>query len=376
MLRHRIVLSGGGTGGHVYPALAVAGELKGCPDVESILYMGASGHLEQRLALEQHLEFVGLKVSGLPRKLSGNIIKWPFELWDAVRQARKVLKLFRPTAILGTGGYASAAPLVAAMLSGVPYAIHEPDAHPGLVNRLFASRALLVSLGMEAALEVLKLSKGKIVVNGNPVRESLVHPLSREGACAVLGLDSQLKTVLVTGGSQGSQAINDALIMALPALLDVTPPIQVIHQAGDKNILALKERLDPAALQNPRYVLRAYFEDLSLAYSASDLAVCRAGAMTVSELAVSGTPALFVPYPYASADHQTYNARYMVLQGAAQLILQSRLTAETLVDEVCKLLKDEARLGQMRRRMLLLGKPQAAKDLACQVIELSAAYQT
>lgn len=373
MVRHRIVLTGGGTGGHIYPALAVAEHLADDPDVEALLYIGATGHLEEKLAGEQKLQFIGLTVSGLPRKVSAKLIGWPFEFLRAVVEAKKVLRLFRPTAVLGTGGYASAPPLAAAYLLSVPYAVHEPDAHPGLVNRFFARGASLVSVGMEAASERLHPLRGKLIVNGNPVRKSFVKLLGRDAACAVLGLDQSMKTVLVTGGSQGAQAINEALALALPSLLEVDPPIQIIHQAGDKNAKQLKERLDKGILQNPKYFLRAYFDDLSIAYAVSDLAVCRAGAMTVAELAVTGTPAFFVPYPYAAGDHQTHNARFVASKGAAVAVPQAKLSGQTLRDQILDLVSNEERLKSMRKEMHSLGKPQAASDLADQVKEISAA---
>ncbi len=373
MIRHRLVLTGGGTGGHIYPALAVAERLQDDPEVEALLYIGAAGHLEEKLAREQKLEFVGLKVSGLPRKLSPALLSWPFEFAAACAEARKVLRLFRPTAVLGTGGYASAPPLVAAAMTGVPYAIHEPDAHPGLVNKLLARGAQLVSVGMEAAAAALTPARGKLIVNGNPVRKSFVRLLGRDAAAAVLGLDYKLKTVLVTGGSQGAQAINEALAVALPSLLGSDLPVQIIHQAGEKNTLALKERLDRSILQNPRYFLRAYFDDLSTAYAVSDLAVCRSGAMTVAELAATGTPALFIPYPFAAADHQTHNARFVAARGGGVVLPQANLTGQTLRDQILSLLADDERLVGMRAAMKSLGRPQAATDLANQVKEISVA---
>jgi UDP-N-acetylglucosamine--N-acetylmuramyl-(pentapeptide) pyrophosphoryl-undecaprenol N-acetylglucosamine transferase len=373
MVRHRIVLTGGGTGGHIYPALAVAEYLKEDPEVEALLYMGAAGHLEEKLAGEQGLPFRGLKVSGMPRKLSTKFLSWPVELTGAILEARELLRAFRPTAVLGTGGYASAPPLAAANFLSVATAVHEPDAHPGLVNRLFASRADLVSLGMEAAADILKPAKGKLIVNGNPVRKSIISPLGRDAACAVLGLDEHIKTILVTGGSQGAQAINQALMEVLPVLLNADQPVQIIHQVGEKNLQAVREGLDKSILNHPRYFLRAYFDDLSIAYAVSDLAVCRAGAMTVAELAVTGTPALFIPYPFAAGDHQTHNARFVSSKGAASLILQSKLSGRLLADELLQLAGNPQRLKEMRAAMLSLGKPQAAADLANQVKEISAA---
>lgn len=373
MVAHRIILTGGGTGGHIYPALAVAEHLKDDPDVEALLYVGATGHLEEKLASEQNLKFAGVRVSGLPRKFSLKLLRWPFEFLGAILEARKILRQFRPTVVLGTGGYASAPPLVAARLMGVATAIHEPDAHPGLVNRLMARGADLVSLGMEAASERLKPQHGKLIVNGNPVRKSFVSKLGRDAACAVLGLDFKLRTVLVTGGSQGAQAINEALLEVLPSLLEFEPPIQIVHQVGEKNVQHVRERVTRSVLNNSRYSLRAYFDDLAIAYAVSDVAICRAGAMTVAELAVTGTPALFIPYPHAAGDHQTHNARFVASRGGAVVLAQNRLTSQALRDQILELVSNDERLKQMRKAIVALGKPQAALDLASQVKEVSAA---
>jgi UDP-N-acetylglucosamine--N-acetylmuramyl-(pentapeptide) pyrophosphoryl-undecaprenol N-acetylglucosamine transferase len=376
MTGHRIVLTGGGTGGHIYPALSVAEHLKDNPDVEAILYIGAIGHPEEKLARDNGLEFVGIKVSGLPRSLSPRLVTWPFEMFSAVMRAKAVLRAFKPTAVLGTGGYASAPPLAAAGLLHIPTAVHEPDAHPGLVNRLLGRNAQLISLGMQGAAGRMSTKLGRIAFNGNPVRGTFLTPIQRDAAAAILGLRSDLKTVLVTGGSQGAKALNEAVVAALPRLLELEPHIQIVHQCGDKNLNDVKERLAPGLEGSPRYHLRAYFDDLSIAYAVSDLAVTRAGAMTVAELAVSGTPAVFVPYPFAAQDHQTHNARYMESQKAATVIMQEDLTGETIYNQISALVNDDGRLGEMRKRMRELGKPDAAKTLAQQVMQLSADYQS
>ena len=374
-MKHRVVLTGGGTGGHIYPALAVAEQLRDDPDVEAILYIGARGHMEEKLAGERQLEFVGIDVSGLPRRVSAKLLSWPFQFTLAILDARRALLDFEPTVVLGTGGYASAPALAAASVLGVPYAIHEPDAHPGLVNRWLSRGASLVSCGMQGASNRLQPSHGRIVVNGNPVGKSFINPMRRDAACAILGLRPDLKTLLITGGSQGAKAINDAVIGALPRMLELDPPLQIIHQVGSKNLYEVKEQLEPMVLSNSRYFLRDYFDDLSVAYASSDLAVCRAGAMTVSELSVTGTPAIFIPYPYAAADHQTHNARYSAGKGAAVVIVQNELSADRLFQEVKGILGDDERLRSMRKAMTAEGKVQASRDLASQLKELSTSYQ-
>ncbi len=375
MVQHRLALTGGGTGGHIYPALAMAEQFKEDPDLESILYIGARGHLEEKLARARSLDFVGVDVSGMPRKLSGRFFAWPFQLTAAVIEVRRTLLDFRPTVVLGTGGYASAPALIASSLLGIPFAIHEPDAHPGLVNRLLSGRANLVSCGMHGAYDRLKPKSGRIVVNGNPVAKSFLNPMKRDAACAVLGLRSDLKTILITGGSQGARAINEAIIRILPDLLKLDPPVQIIHQVGEKNIYECKEQIDPICLNNTRYFLRDYFDDLSVPYAVSDLTICRAGAMTISELSVMGTPAIFIPYPFAAADHQTHNARYMASKGSAIMLSQSPTLADALKTELLQLLTDEEKLRTMHKAMLGEGKPRAATDLASQLKEISTAHQ-
>lgn len=375
MVAHRIVLTGGGTGGHVYPALAVAEQLRYDQDVQDILYIGASGHIEEKLARERKLKFFGMEVSGIPRRFSLKLFSWPLQFFKAFISVRKALIDFHPTAVLGTGGYASGPALLAAYSLGIPYAIHEPDAHPGLANRVFARYAGLVSCGMQRACERLKPVRGAVAVNGNPVGKNFLNLLPRDSACAVLGLRPDLPTVLITGGSQGARAINETVIDALPELLAMEPHIQIIHQVGEKNFYDCKERINQAGITNNRYFLRDYFDDLAMAYAVADLTICRAGAMTISELAVTGTPAIFIPYPFAAANHQSHNANFIAGKGAALVIPQDKLSSYLLIEEIKKIIQDPDQLKTMRRAMSIEGKPRATEDLANQVKEISTVYQ-
>jgi UDP-N-acetylglucosamine--N-acetylmuramyl-(pentapeptide) pyrophosphoryl-undecaprenol N-acetylglucosamine transferase len=375
--RHRIVISGGGTGGHIYPALAVAQQLKANPDVEAILYIGAKGHLEERLAAERNVSFVGLRSQGLPRRLSPALLTWPFKMLSAVQDAQRELRQFQPTVVLGTGGYASAPPLAAALLMGIPYAIHEPDAHPGLVNKLFARGAALCSLGMEEARSRLT-TKGDIIVNGNPVSDKFLTAPGRQQARTGFGLKPDLETVLVTGGSQGAQAINDTVWKALPMLMSIDPKLQILHQVGEKNFeqyerLKLLSSTDRG--YSDRYIVRSYIEEMGEAYAAADLTVCRAGAMTIADLTASATPAIFIPYPFAAQDHQSSNARYIESKGGALVIAQKSLSPDGLYKAVRDLLGNPKRLEKMRSSMRELGRPHAAREIAEQLQNLSSKHQ-
>ncbi len=367
----RIVLSGGGTGGHVYPALSVGEQLMKDPDVESILYIGASGHLEEKVSKELGLEFVGLTVTGMPRKFSPALLGWTSQILKAALETQGIYKKFRPTAVLGTGGYASAPALLAAMQGGIPFAVHEPDAHPGLVNKAFSRWASLVSCGMEGARKRLTHKDGKLKVFGNPIRASFVNPPARIDACRELGLATDKLTLVVTGGSQGAQAINEAIIDILPSLLKDETEIQIVHQCGDKNIDQIRSSLPTDILNHPRYYLKPYFSDLSIAYACADLVVCRAGAMTISELAACGVPAIFIPYPFAAQDHQMHNARSLAEIKAAIVIPQKELTPDSLLHNIKRLFQDKAELESMKVNMKAQGKPDAARNLADQLKLLS-----
>jgi UDP-N-acetylglucosamine--N-acetylmuramyl-(pentapeptide) pyrophosphoryl-undecaprenol N-acetylglucosamine transferase len=360
-------LTGGGTGGHIYPALAVAEQLKADESVEAILYIGAKGHREEKLAQEHGLDFIGLPVSGLPRQLSPKLLTWPAQFFSAVSAARKLIDRFQPTAVLGTGGYASAPPLAAALLAQKKIAIHEPDAHPGLANRVFARYARLISLGMAAAQNRFGHTDARVVVNGNPVSKRFLSLPAKTDALAQLGLVGNKTTVLVTGGSQGALALNQAVYDLLPMIREHNSPLQILHQVGEKNWQAMETSLDSDVRNSPFYKPRPYFDHLEVAYAACDLTICRAGAMTIAELFVTGTPAIFVPYPFAAQDHQTFNARAVEAQGGARVVLQPELSGKLLYEVLTMLNQNEDMLRDMRKQMLSLARPRAAADLAEQL---------
>ena len=376
MTGHRVILTGGGTGGHVYPALAVAERLKKHSGVEAILYVGVEGHIEEQLAEQAGLDFAGLKVIGLPRRISTKLFSFPWQLSKAVWQALKIIKDFKPTVILGTGGYAAAPILSAAVLKNIPFAIHEPDSYPGLVNKLFAPQSKLISLGMQAAETKFKRlgRQEKIVFNGNPISERYTHLPDRNAACATLDLDPFLPIVLVTGGSQGAQAINEAVYAFLPKLIsreNASVAFQILHQVGERNWHHMENVLAPALRNHRLYKPRKYIDDLSIAYAASNLAVCRSGAMTIAELTATGTPAIFIPYPYGAQNHQMFNAQTVAAAYAAKIIPQNTLNGNSLCDEIERLLSHNFKMSQMRQQMLSLAKPMAAATLADQLLNLN-----
>lgn len=310
----------------------------------------------------------------MPRKISPKLFSFPWQLGKSVWQAKNIIKKFKPTAVLGTGGYAAAPALAAAIIKKIPIIIHEPDSNPGLVNKVFAPYAKIISLGMEAAQAKFEsLTKAKIIINGNPLAERFLKLPNRLEACNELGLNPDLPVVLVTGGSQGAQAINEAVYEMVSDMVQgpEKAKFQIVHQIGDKNWADMEAHLDSSIRNHPLYKAKKYFDNLAIPYAACDIAVCRSGAMTISELAVTGTPAIFIPYPFAAADHQAFNAHYIASKGAAKVIMQNDLSSSELHKAIIQLITDTNHLSMMQRQMHSLAKPQAATQLTEQLLQWS-----
>jgi UDP-N-acetylglucosamine--N-acetylmuramyl-(pentapeptide) pyrophosphoryl-undecaprenol N-acetylglucosamine transferase len=299
----------------------------------------------------------------------------------SIRTAKSVLKLglgtakavsvlgeFRPDVVVGTGGYTSAGVLLAARLRGLPVVIHEQNSIPGRTNLMLAKIAKKVCVTFEESVK--SFPSGKTVVTGLPVRPSIIRGLDRRESCASLGLAPDKFTVLVTGGSQGARKLNDAVLGAARQILD--RGAQVLHLTGSKNFGDVTaEKPDSSS-----YVVAPYMDDMAVAYSAADLVVSRSGASTIAEITVRGLPAIFVPYPFAQADHQTKNAEAVANTGAAVIIVESALTIEGLAEAILSLIDNSARLAEMSAASKALGKPDAAKHIAQIVQEVAAVKLT
>jgi UDP-N-acetylglucosamine--N-acetylmuramyl-(pentapeptide) pyrophosphoryl-undecaprenol N-acetylglucosamine transferase len=378
---YRVVVTGGGTGGHITPALAVADALR-AQGVE-VTYVGNPKGLEQAMAPERGYPFYGVEFSGMPRKPGVALLKWFFQLFTAARVARQHLRRIQPHAVFGTGGYVAAPVLLAAKSLGIPYAIHEADAYPGLVNRLTARWAQHVTIAFEQAKKRLPIMP--IHLTGNPVRQDLGLLTQRE-ACARLWPDwlpllppdpdnippdntqpanaaQGLPVVLVMGGSQGARQINRAVVGALPHLL---PHALVVHQTG-KQLFDETMALVPPVLKNDphysNYRPMPFIADMSAMLALANVAVCRSGSLTLSELFVAGVPAILVPYPYAAGNHQLINAQSVQSAGAAIIIEDSHLTSEHLVEILYKLLQSVDLREPMVEAAKKLAKPHATATI-------------
>jgi UDP-N-acetylglucosamine--N-acetylmuramyl-(pentapeptide) pyrophosphoryl-undecaprenol N-acetylglucosamine transferase len=367
----RLIVTGGGTGGHIYPALAVAEMMQADPFVEAVQYIGKTGGLESELVPQNGVPFEGIEFYGMPRDKSPllpfKLLAWGLKLQQAKAHAKTLLQSFRPNVVFGTGGYVSAPVLMAAKSLSIPYVVHEPDAQPGLVNRLMSRDAKIITTSFSEGAERLKHKPTQeVLVTGNPIRGSIGH-LSKAEALQSLGLDWSVErpVLLVTGGSQGARKINTAVVEALPVLLNELG-FSVAHLTGKKlydETLAALERQAPGIKNHSAYWVQPYSAQMAALLAIAEVAVCRAGSLSLSEMYVCGVPTILVPYPFAASDHQRKNAQASVRAGASLYIEDSECSGERLIEELRPLTQNAERRRQMQSAALQLGHPQATQEI-------------
>ena len=357
----KVLITGGGTGGHIYPAIAVAQKLKLDNDIEKIFYVGCKKNMEKDIVLAENINFYSINVSGMPRQKSLKLIKWFIELGFAtIKSSYYILKL-KPDIIFGTGGYVSGPVLLAAKILNVPFVLHDPDAHPGIVNKFMSKWASTISISFEQAKS--HLTSKNIVLNGNPIRANFLH-VNKKNALTELNFNPDRKTILVIGGSQGAQAINNAIIVAAPDL--ISEGFQIIHQTGAKNYEKYIEELTkkhPELINNPYYIVKPFFNNMETPLNAADLAISRAGSLSISELNLCGLPSILVPYPYAAADHQRFNAKAMEEAGASLYLEDSDCNSSKLLELILDIFNNPEKLEKMKLSNKILAKPQATEDI-------------
>ncbi len=353
----RIVIAGGGTGGHLMPALAIAAAIseRGA-GVEPVL-VGARRGVEATLLPRRPFRFYLLSAEPLYRRAWWRNARWPATAWRLAGECRRVLRAERPAVVVGTGGYAAAPMLLAAWVSGIPLVLQEQNAFPGLTTRWFARRARQLHLGFPEAEQHLRPGPGTQVYHlGNPITPPRGAP-ARADARAALGIPADARVVFAFGGSQGARRLNAVVAELVDAgrLDDVT----LCWSTGEGNWEAYARYAAP-----PRRLVRPFWDPIAEAYAAADLAVARAGAMTTAELCAFGVPAVLIPLPTAAADHQTRNAEALAAAGAALHLPESALTADRLLEAVKSLLDDPSRASRMRAQALARGRPDAARRIA------------
>ncbi len=358
----RFILAGGGTSGHINPALAIADQIRQDHPQAQILFCGTRRGLEQTMVPRAGYEFRAIRARGLPHRLSPELVRAVADFIAGRRQCRQLLREFKPNAVIGTGGYVCS-PLAAAAASlHVPLLLHEQNAFPGRSNRLMARRSQMVCISFPGSETWFK-TRAPIVLTGNPVRPEFFAQ-NRQAARKILGLAEHEPVILAMGGSLGARSINEAVLglhqqPAFRALLSCARPPRVILAAGRQHFEAVRQDSREMTWLD----VHEYLFDMPQVMAAADLIIGRAGAMTCAELAALGKPAILIPYPHAAGDHQTSNARVLASAGAALLQPDQDLTAEWLAGQLQSLLHDRLRLLAMGEAAARLAQPAAAAQI-------------
>jgi len=358
-------VTGGGTGGHIYPAVAVGFALQKEVDTKKVYYVGNPNNLEKKIAEDKVFEFLGVNITGMPRVLDFDFVKWSLKLFFATLKSIYYIVKYRPNVIFGTGGYVSSPMLFAGILTGTPIVIHECDAIAGKVSKTIAPFANSVSVAFETSKDGLKAKK--LHVNGNPIREEFLST-DRYNARKEWNLKDKL-TIMVMGGSQGAKKINTVLVQNLKQLFKKYD-IQIIHQTGLKNyddtVKELK-KVYPEYTENSRYILRPYFKKMYLPMLASDIAVSRAGSLSISEICISGLASLLIPYPYAAADHQRKNAKEMAELNAALYLDDTECTPESFMEKLEEIINNTQKMIELQNNAKKLVKYDATENIVKQI---------
>ena len=359
MKNRRIVISGGGTGGHIYPAIGIAQALRRLEPGIDITFIGGENRLEATLVPKHGFPFLPITVAGFPRSLT---LQWVPVLWKAFRgvlQSLRHIKTLKPDVAIGTGGYVSGPVLFAGVLRKVPIAVQEQNASVGVTNAILARWAKAAYLALAPA--AVKFPQEIVKVTGNPIRPAITAYERTEATYQKYDLCSERKTVFVMGGSQGAHAINEALMMALPPLTPLRERIQIVHQSGEADAEVVK-----AAYAETGFIHRVqpFFDTVEEIYSIADVMVCRAGGMTVSEVTACGIPAILIPLPAQTGNNQVLNAQTVADAGAAIVLEQGAFTIDELVKHLTQLTTDEKVHQQMVTASRAIGKPNASEDIA------------
>lgn len=361
----RVLIAAGGTGGHVLPALAIARELSHRDPKTEVLFVGTGKGIEASLIPQQGERLETLQVQGIHGKSLFRKAVSLSQIPRAMAQAWSVLTDFKPRVVVGMGGYVSGPVVLVAALRQIPTLIHEQNAYIGLTNRWLSRIADIVALSFPESFPLLKGKR--IEVTGNPIRASLLKG-NREDAREAMGIGREELAILVFGGSQGAQRINQAVVEALKDLKDLKGKLQFLHATGEKDFEWVKEAY---CQQGFRAMVQPFFHDMASAYAASDFCICRAGATTIAEICALGKPALLVPYPHAASDHQRLNASILERKKGAEIIPDSSLDGNGLAGFIRSILSDQSRLDGMSRKLKSLGRPEAASRIVDLIYELA-----
>ncbi len=353
---YRFIISGGGTGGHIFPALAIADRIKlEAPDSE-ILFVGAEGKMEMQKVPEAGYKILGLPIAGIQRSLTIKNLTFPFKLLNSLRQAKTIVKNFKPDAVIGVGGYASGPTLRAASNAGIPCFIQEQNSYAGLTNKWLKNKVQKICVAYEGMEKYFPADK--LQITGNPVRTGLMNLPQKEAALKHYNLSADKPVILVLGGSLGARVINESVMKHLPLLQKSN--VQMLWQTGKLYHKEMLVRADLPA-DSPIKILE-FIKEMEMAYAAADIIVSRAGALSVSELAIIGKPVIFVPSSGVAEDHQTKNANSLVKKDAAMLVTDHE-SVDVLIPRALELLQDEELKIELSENIKKLAKPNATEDI-------------
>ena len=360
--KHYLV-SGGGTGGHIFPALSIANEIRRRYPEAEILFVGAEGRMEMERVPAAGYEIKGLPVCGFDRKHLLRNVKVLFKLWKSIRLAKKILKDFKPDIAIGVGGYASGPMLKAAQKKGIPTLLQEQNSYAGVTNKLLAKNAKCICVAYEGMERFFP--EDKIVLTGNPVRRNLLEcNATQEEARKAMGIDPEKATILIIGGSLGARTVNESIIGGLEKLGAAADDVQVVWQTGKFYDQQCKEALAKSGVKN--VIQMPFISNMDMAYRAADLVISRAGASSISELQLLGKPSILVPSPNVAEDHQTKNALALANRDAAIMVTDAE-APEKLVDAMLATVNDEDKLHSPSAHVLRMALLNSAERIVDEV---------
>jgi len=360
-----IIISGGGTGGHVFPAISIANAIKEIEPETNILFVGALGKIEMEKVPAAGYEIIGLPVAGLQRRLTVKNISFIFKLIRSLLESKKIIKDFKPDVVVGVGGYASGPILWIANKRGIPTLIQEQNSYAGITNKLLAKKAKRICVAYEGMDKYFP--KDKIILTGNPVRQDLLNKIGRkEEAIKHFELEKDKKTILVVGGSLGARTINQSIIGGIAKI--GKSEFQLLLQTGKYYFQDAKKIADKSGYKNIKVL--DFINRMDMAYAAADIIISRAGAGTISELCLVGKPVILVPSPNVAEDHQTMNAMALVNKNAA-IMIKDMEASEKLMDYALDLIKSDGQIKKLSENIKGMALSDSAKNIAEEVLKLS-----
>ena len=361
----RVIISGGGTGGHIFPAVSIANAVKAMRPDAKILFVGALGRMEMQRVPAAGYEIKGLPICGFDRKNLLKNVKVLYKIWKSQRMAKKIIKDFRPQVAVGVGGYASGPTLNKAAAMGIPCLIQEQNSYAGVTNKLLAKKAEKICVAYEGMERFFPAEK--IILTGNPVRQALLDTtITREDAIRSFGLDPEKKTILLVGGSLGARTINESMLRHLDLIKE--SGLQFIWQTGKYYSAEINDKLKGQNLSNLK--VTDFITDMGAAYRAADLVISRAGASSISEFCLIGKPVILVPSPNVAEDHQTKNALALSTRDAA-IYIKDAEAPDVLLQTAIETVNDAGKLKSLSENVLKLALPDSANIIAKEVINLA-----